>query len=317
MILSDLYRDAVGIGISADPREKVDIEAFLKSNEKAFEKMSDSEKIIFDQNSLWNPYSDTRIISGDVNQNIGKVIVGIDIDTSELLLIDKLNERGAGIDLVISHHPSAEALASLAQVMGLQADIFYNQGISMSVAEGVLSKRQKQVTRSVSSGNFLKTKMAAEHLGINLMCIHTPADSMAYSFLEKQIETTDPDTLEDLKAILLNIPEYVQYATVGCPPRIINGSPSSRVKKVHFEFTGGTEGPVEIYDSLAAQGVDTIIAMHQSDKHFEAASKANINVVLAGHMASDNLGLNLLLDELLKKDNFEIEACSGFIRVTR
>jgi putative NIF3 family GTP cyclohydrolase 1 type 2 len=57
--------------------------------------------------------------------------------------------------------------------------------------------------------------------------------------------------------------------------------------------------------------------MHLSEKHIQEAAKQNINAVIAGHIASDNLGLNLLVDEIAKGENLEIIACSGFYRVER
>ena len=42
-----------------------------------------------------------------------------------------------------------------------------------------------------------------------------------------------------------------------------------------------------------------------------------MNVVIAGHIASDNLGLNLVLDRLEKNDKFKILPCSGFRRFSR
>lgn len=317
MTLNQLHKAIVALGIDADPRDKKTIKSALAAKKKIYDKLSDKEKSFFDHESLWNPFSDTRIIAGDENREIKKIILGIDIDTAELLMIERLNEKGAAIDLVIAHHPSSKALATLPEVMGLQSDIFYSQGVSISASESLIGKRQKQVERSVSSANFLKTKMAADHLGLALMCAHTPADSLGVKFLENKIKLKRPGTLGDLKALLLDIPEYAEYAKYGCQPNIINGGSNSRVRKFHFEFTGGTEGPIDIYDRLSASGVDTIISMHQSERHLEAASKANINVILAGHMASDILGLNLMLDSLVEQGNIEVMTCSGFIRIAR
>lgn len=42
-----------------------------------------------------------------------------------------------------------------------------------------------------------------------------------------------------------------------------------------------------------------------------------MNVVIAGHIASDNLGLNLLLDQILEGEDIKVLECSGFIRVKR
>jgi hypothetical protein len=57
--------------------------------------------------------------------------------------------------------------------------------------------------------------------------------------------------------------------------------------------------------------------MHLSEEHFKKAQPEHINVVIAGHIASDNLGLNLMLDELSKTEKLKITACSGFRRVER
>jgi len=84
-----------------------------------------------------------------------------------------------------------------------------------------------------------------------------------------------------------------------------------------LEFTGGTEGPKEIYEKLSTKGVDTIIAMHQSEEHFKKCKEANINVIFASHIASDNIGINIMLDHLENKEKFTIYEFSGFRRFKR
>ena len=82
------------------------------------------------------------------------------------------------------------------------------------------------------------------------------------------------------------------------------------------EFTGGTEGAKEIYERLSHAGVGTIIGMHISEEHRKEAKKHHLNLVVTGHMASDSIGINLLLDQLEKK-GLEVVSCSGLIRVKR
>ncbi len=48
----------------------------------------------------------------------------------------------------------------------------------------------------------------------------------------------------------------------------------------------------------------------------EKVNDMHMNVVIAGHMSSDSLGMNLFLDEL-EKQGIEIVPCSGLIRVSR
>ncbi|HNX92075.1 MAG TPA: NGG1p interacting factor NIF3, partial [Syntrophomonas sp.] len=70
------------------------------------------------------------------------------------------------------------------------------------------------------------------------------------------------------------------------------------------------------YEQLARAGVGTIIGMHMPDKHRTAARENNINVIIAGHMASDSLGMNQLLDQIEQR-GVEVIPCSGLIRVKR
>ena len=82
-------------------------------------------------------------------------------------------------------------------------------------------------------------------------------------------------------------------------------------------MTGGTEGPKEMYQKFAqSTRISTIVGMHFSKEHVEEAQKQHLNVVVAGHIASDNLGMNLLLDACLDARVEVIEA-GGFRRVDR
>ncbi|MBP1661387.1 MAG: hypothetical protein H6P95_2579, partial [Candidatus Aminicenantes bacterium] len=50
------------------------------------------------------------------------------------------------------------------------------------------------------------------------------------------------------------------------------------------------------------------------EEALENAKKAHLNVVLAGHISSDTLGLNLLLDEIEKDAPLDVMGISGFVR---
>ena len=116
---------------------------------------------------------------------------------------------------------------------------------------------------------------------------------------------------------LLEIPEYREATKKGSGPCLFTGSEDSHAGKIIFtEITGGTEGSPKIYDQLAKAGVGTVISMHQSEEHKKEAEKAHINVVIAGHISSDSIGMNLFLDELEKR-GIEIIPCSGLIRISR
>jgi hypothetical protein len=82
-------------------------------------------------------------------------------------------------------------------------------------------------------------------------------------------------------------------------------------------MTGGTEGSKDVFARLSQLGLQTLLGMHYSQAHFDKIKTEYIHVVNAGHIASDNLGMNLILDRLEKKGTFDIVACSGFRRIKR
>jgi len=131
------------------------------------------------------------------------------------------------------------------------------------------------------------------------------------------MEKRKPEYVDEILEILEEIPEYKEAKKQGVGPTLFAGDKNNRVGKIAItEITGGTEGNPKLYEKMANAGIGTVIAMHQSEEHKKAAEKAHINVVIAGHISSDSLGMNLFLDELEKK-GIEIVPCSGLIRVSR
>jgi len=58
------------------------------------------------------------------------------------------------------------------------------------------------------------------------------------------------------------------------------------------------------------------MCMHVPESHVEEARKHHVNIVVAGHMASDSLGCNLLAD-IFESKGLSIVPFSGFHRVRR
>ena len=299
------------MGIEADLRGKDRINKNLARLKEKYEKMTPEEKEEFDAERLTNPYSDTRI-HFDTGKDIKKVLVGIDIEGGELMLAEKL-----GVDLIISHHPMGRALASLDDVMHLQEEVLEMYGIPINVAQGLLKEKIGEVFRKTNVGNNYQEIDTANLLGISLINIHTPADNLVTSFLKNEIEKRNPEYVEDILKVLKEIPEYQEAVKKGMGPILFSGQPENRCGKIALnEITGGTEGTPKIYEKMAIAGIGTILSMHQSEEHNKEAEASNINVVIAGHMSSDSLGMNLFLDEL-EKQGIKIIPCSGLIRVSR
>ncbi len=99
----------------------------------------------------------------------------------------------------------------------------------------------------------------------------------------------------------------------------MNGSENSRPGKVvATEFTGGTNGPEDLIERQSHAGVGTILAMHFTEKEVEEGKKHHMNLIQCSHMASDTIGVNLLMDKLVKEEKkLEFVEVSGLIRVKR
>lgn len=301
MKTKEIFDLAIQMGIDSDLRGKEGVEKFLKRKKKADKKASD------------NPYLDSRILHISEDKDIKKVLIGVDIAPAEVLLAKELGD----IDLIISHHPLGKGLASLSDVMELQADVLNGYGVPINVAEGLMKERISEVSRGVSSANHQRTVDIAKLLNFNLICLHTPCDNLAARFLKDKVEEKELETVGDLMDMLKKIPEYKEAEEIGVGPRAFVGSKERRAGKIAVtEITGGTEGSPKLYEKMAHAGIGTVIGMHQSEEHRKEAEKANINVVIAGHISSDSIGINLFLDKLEEK-GVEIVPCSGVIRVKR
>lgn len=314
MTIQEIYNLAIQKGIEADFRGKEGVERLLKRKREKYKKLSQKEKEEFDKEALENPYLDSRILNIAQDKQIKRVLVGIDIEPAEILLAKEIGN----IDLIISHHPLGKGLANLHEVMELQCDVLNLYGVPINVAEKLMKEKISEVARGINRVNHQRTVDAAKILGFNLICLHTATDNLAAKFLKEKLEKENSlMRIEDLISLLKEIPEYKEATKFGAGPKIFVGDKEARCGKIAFtEITGGTEGSPKIYEKMAIAGIGTIVGMHMEEEHKKEAEAANINVVIAGHMSSDSLGVNLFLDELEKK-GIEILPCSGLIRISR
>lgn len=316
MKLKEIYELAIKKGIEVDPRGKKEVEKVLQRAKEKYEELPEEEKKFFDSEGLANPYSDTRILTGEPDLELTGILTGIDLETEEVLLADRLNTKGAKINLLLAHHPEGKALARLAEVMKMQADIWHNQGVPINIGDFLIDKRMREVYQQLMPVNHQRAVDAARLLGLAFLSVHTPADNLVTSFVQKLIDKSKPYLVKDILRILREVPEYNAAAKEGSGPYILVGDGSKRAGRIAVDMTGGTEPPEEAISKLSQAGVGTLIGMHMSEKLKKQADEHQLNVVIAGHTASDAIGLNLFLDELEKK-KVTVTCCSGLKRVPR
>lgn len=312
MTTKQIYELAIQLGIKADLRGVTKVKKYLERTKAKYEKLNKEQKEEFDLEKLTNPYSDTRLLVDNNKRIIKKVLTGIDCQGPELLLADKLN-----VDLVITHHPEGKAYADLHSVMDMQAQILADYGVPINIAESVLKPRITEVSRRTSPINHNRSVDMAKILKLDYMCVHTAADNLGAKFIFDLMKKTKPETVEEILKKLKTITEFREAIKFNMGPTLFVGHPENSCGKVAVtEFAGGTSYAKEMYEKLSHAGIGTIISMHMGEENRQEAEKYHINVVIAGHMASDSLGMNLFLDEIEKK-GIAVIVCSGLIRVKR
>ncbi|MFA6304512.1 MAG: NGG1p interacting factor NIF3 [Patescibacteria group bacterium] len=318
MTVKQIYNLAIELGVKSDLRGQAIVKRKLERVKMHFNDLSQAQKNEFDQERLTNPFSDTRFW-GDPNRPVKRILAGIDIEVSDLLLANELSKNGKKIDLVLAHHPIGSALAGLHEVMELQVELMAKYGMPINVAEGLTHIRMSEVSRGVSAVNHNRVIDAAKLLDFSVMCTHTPTDNLVANYLDQVIkkDLKNIETVGELLALIKKQPEYQEAIKFKSGPRLFCGKESNYTGKIALtEITGGTEGSKEIYSHLAMAGIGTVVGMHMKEDNRLEAEKAHLNIVIAGHMSSDSLGMNLFLDELVKR-GVEVIPCSGLIRCSR
>lgn len=316
MTIQEIYELAIEMGMKADPRGYAAVKDLLKKRKAEYDQLSGKKKQYFDTETLVHPYSDSRILFGDPKREIKKIMAGIDAEAAEVLMVDRLNEKGEAIDLLISHHPDGHALASLHEVMEMQVEMYAKAGVPINVASSLFEERRGEVQRRFNPLNHARTVDAARLMGVPLMALHTIWDNMGNAYMNDYLGKRSFDTAGEVLDHVQEIPEFVEAMKGKSGPALVSGSPTTRAGKVVVGFTGGTNPSVKLYEELSKAGVGTLVEMHVSEDAVKKLRELRMNVIDAGHMAADSIGANLFLDALEAK-GIEVIPCSGIARIKR
>lgn len=302
--------------IAADPRGEKGVKKYLAGINKEYADLPEAAKKHYHQDRLTNPYVDSGILVDNGIKTVKRVVAGIDLTEPEVLMANELNRQGKTVDLLIAHHPVGKTRAHLAEVMSMGVDVFMSYGVPVHLAEKTMEERQREIVRWTHAANHNKPVDIAQILGINFIVTHTITDNMVDAFMNQYLAEKKPETVKDIIDALHELPEYQYAREHGYGPTIFSGSPKHRVGKYMLEMTGGTNPSSKVYDEFSRAGLSTMVSMHMPDDSYKVANQNMLNVVVAGHMPSDSLGMNLFLDEL-EKQGIEVIPAGGLIRVSR
>lgn len=245
-----------------------------------------------------------------VGNDLKKVLIGIDMETPELLLGKEL-----GYDCVVSHHPKAEsAVVDFYKVMDVQVDKMVSFGVPINKAQKMLRKKQGSVELGGHVSNYDRHASSARLLGMPYMNIHLPADIITEEIVQKHLDKKLGDspkrTLGDVIDALNDMDIY-KDAVSG--PVIRVGSSKDYAGEVAVLMAGGTSGGPDVFKAYFEAGVGTIVCMHVPEDIKKAVADQNIgNIIVAGHMASDSIGLNVII-EAWEKEGLQVTKMSGIL----
>ena len=223
-------------------------------------------------------------------ENIRKVLFGVDMDTPELLLAKQL-----GFDCVVSHHPRNTDVDML-EVLNTHIRKLEALGVPRNKTQKLLADRKKELGYDRHVANSRRSESAAKLLGMPYLCIHTPTDligeTMVQKFLDEKFGDKPETKLKDIVEALEEIDEYKNSAR---KPVIRVGDNDSYAGKIYVLMAGLTgPGPAVTKEYFEA-GVGTLVLMHIPEAVAKEVRTQNIgNVVVAGHMSSDSLGINVV-----------------------
>lgn len=246
------------------------------------------------------------IVEGD---NIKKVFAGIDIEAAEIMLAKEL-----GYDLVLTHHPTAGSpRLNLHQVMVRQIDRMVEAGVPINKAQKAIRERIEQVGRALHVANYDRAASAARMLKMPFVGLHIIADILTEKRVAAHLQTFDEKPrarVGDVVEALLEIGEYKNALT---RPKIVAGAEGDYAGRVWVTMARGTGGGPHVAKAYFEAGVGTLVVMHMQEDVIKAAREQNIgNAIVAGHMASDSVGMNWILDALEER-GLEITRAGGIV----
>jgi putative NIF3 family GTP cyclohydrolase 1 type 2 len=242
--------------------------------------------------------------------DVKRVLFGIDVDSTELLWAQQ-----QGYDAVIAHHPVGEhARMDFARVVHRQVDQMTAEGIDRAVAEKAVASRLDRIERANHMGNYNRIVDAARLIGMPLCNVHLACDIIGRQEIVDLLRSraNEQTRVGDVVEWLLEFPEMEAALT---RPEAWIGDASKPLGRWVVAMAGGTNGGYPVFREYYRAGVDTVLAMHipEEDIHrLRAEAPPNANLLITGHMATDSIGINRVIDGM-EAQGISVTRTSGII----
>jgi len=255
--------------------------------------------------------ADSSIVH-DTAKPITKLMASINATTGDLMLAKQM-----GCDAFLLHHPLAgDSRRRFHRVLERMIELMADHGVPDDAARAATHRLRTRLRFHDHASDWDHLASAARHIGIALLNIHLAADEIGRQEMERAIEDLPEDaTAEQAVAALRTIPELAAPTN-----EIIHvpEGPTGRAGRIAVMHAGGTnagaDGAEALFDTTAGDQrgpVRTVVYIHLSgDDARRIEDRAHNNqpgtVIVTGHLASDAIGMNILIERIEKDLGAEV-----------
>lgn len=239
------------------------------------------------------PADSTTYVEGE---DIETALVGIDLESPEIQLA-----HDHGFDLALAHHPTGdEARLEFTEVLETQVEFMTNHGVPEDDAREAIGDLTEGMEHSAHSMNYRHDPSVAEFLEQPYMNIHLAPDEIGRRKMAEIADAQAADaTVDDFVDALYDLSEF-DDAMTDIELRV--GDLDNDLGEVAVHHAAGTNGGASVAEAYFEHGVDTVLYIHvgfgDTQELREEFAGEEKNLVVTGHIASDAIGLNVLIDEL-------------------
>lgn len=238
--------------------------------------------------------------------HVESALVGIDAKSPELQFADR-----EGFDLVLAHHPVGVAATTFPSVLDRQVELMMDHGVPRERAEEAIAELRGDWRAQAHMANYRHDVSVAELLDQPYMNLHLPPDELGRRAFVDAVDASAPETVADLVQTFEAFPE-LRAAETDVEIRV--GQSDNPAGSVAIHHAAGANGGASVASAYFDHGVDTVVYIH-ADGAVERQLRDEFgdakNLVVTGHIASDAVGMNLLIDELADRgvDCTSISGC--------
>ena len=233
--------------------------------------------------------------------NVQRALFGIDADAGDLLIANQL-----GYNVLINHHPTGGgSQVRFPQVLAKHGVLLERAGVPRTAARQAVQALMDEHESSAHARNYDRLPSEARLLKMPLMAIHNPCDEIGRRVMDETLRAELPPdpAVRDAIAVLSRLSEFRKALTEIVVRMGKKENPLGKWVVIHG---AGTNGGHPVAKAAFDHGIDTVFYIHVDAGHLrrlreEYGREGDKNLVVTGHIASDSIGINVLVREMRKR----------------